>query len=147
MWNLNNEQILNATFIGGLKFMFICYFSFFKVYILTILDFPYFSTCNCFRWFLDGKSIGLQIRCMMETWLSFRAKRRSFMPNPRMNLVMLISSTQKSHLLRHKQIVLSWHFETGWGGMATANPSGLSLVTNNPYRQWFYQNVRWGARK
>lgn len=98
--------------------------------------------CGGVRWFLDGMSIGLQIRCTMGTWLSFRVKRRSFFQRQWRVLLMLIRSIQKSHLHLPKLIALSWHFETGWGDMATANPSGLAWAANNLRHQQFYQNVR-----
>ena len=98
--------------------------------------------CGCVRWFLDGMSIGLQTRYMMGTWLSFRVKRRSFFQRHWRVLLMLISSTQTSHLHPPKQIALSWHFEIGWGDMATANLSGSAWATNNLCHQRFFQNVR-----
>ena len=109
--------------------------------------YPYnlnYSHVCCVRWFLDGMSIGLQIRYMMGTWLSFRVKRRSFFQRHWRVLLMLISSIQISHLHPPKQIASSWHFEIGWGDMATANLSGSAWATNNLCHQRFFQNVRCG---
>lgn len=127
----------------------------FKVSLKSISDFSFplwiwfypcilssSHVCGGVRWFLDGMSIGLQIRCTMVTWLSFRVKRRSFFQRQWRVLLMLISSIQTSHLHLPKQIALSWHFEIGWDDTATASLSGLAWATNNLYHQQFYQNVR-----
>lgn len=140
-----------------LQVIYLCSFDTLKVnvhiniWIFSILrkwlypyNFSYSHVCCCVRWFLDGTSIGLQIRYMMGTWLSFRVKRRSFFQRHWRVLLMLISSIQISHLHPPKQIALSWHFEIGWGGMATANLSGLARATNYLCPQQFCQNVRCG---
>lgn len=80
---------------------------------------------------------------MMETWLCFKVKRRSSFPSPWRVLMMLISSTHRSHSLPPKQIALSLHFEIGWDVMATANPNGLAPAPTNLSLQQFYQNGRY----
>lgn len=100
---------------------------------------------TCIRCFQDGMSIGPPIKYMMETWSSFRVKRRSFFQSQWKALLMSIRSTQSSHSHPLKQTALSWHFVIGSGNMATANPSGLALVINNLCRQQSYQNSRYGT--
>lgn len=86
-------------------------------------------------------NIGLQTRYMMETWLSFKVKRKYFSQKP-WKAVILTNSTQASLSHQHKPIGLCWHFETGWGDTAMANRNGLARATSRCH-QLYYPNVRY----
>lgn len=110
------------------------------------------TTCNCIwfwidvvfnRWFLAGMSIGLQTRYMMEIWLYFKDKKRSFYRSQRMVLVMSTNSIQRSPLHQHRPIVLSWHSGIGWRDMVTASLNGLVRLTNNSCHLLYFPNARY----